>query len=67
MNAETTINKLKEIDPSNSSFTTELREIDHLRRYIVESEAAYAAKDFRKVLLLNTIFLFSRLIFQYII
>ncbi|XP_043480997.1 dnaJ homolog subfamily C member 7-like [Leptopilina heterotoma] len=49
VNAETTINKLKELDPLNSSFTTELREIDHLRRFIVESEAAYAAKDFRKV------------------
>lgn len=49
VNAETAINKLREIDPSNASFASELRDIDHLRRFLIESEAAYAAKDFRKV------------------
>lgn len=63
MNAETAINKLKEIDPSNASFTSELMEIDHLRRFIVESEAAYAAKDYRKVFFK---FIFTLLIFFFI-
>lgn len=49
VNAETAINKLKEIDPTNNSIASELRDLEHLRRYLVEAEVAYAAKDYRKV------------------
>ncbi|XP_033219851.1 dnaJ homolog subfamily C member 7 [Belonocnema kinseyi] len=49
VNAETALNKLKEFDPAGTSVLAEKRDLEHLRRFLVEAEAAYAAKDYRKV------------------
>ena len=50
MNSQTVINKILEIDPTNTSIAAEKRDLEHLRRYLLEAEAAYAAKDYRKVI-----------------
>lgn len=47
--AETTIEKLAQIEPSKQSVTTEMNDISILKRYLREAEVAYNAKDYRKV------------------
>ncbi|KAK0088967.1 hypothetical protein PV325_010012 [Microctonus aethiopoides] len=48
--AEAILNTLGQIDPDQAKLaTTELQELNHVQRYIREADAAYAIKDYRKV------------------
>lgn len=47
--AERTINKLLELDPDNESVLTEKGELAYVQKFLADAEAAYAAKDYRKV------------------
>jgi DnaJ family protein C protein 7 len=47
--AETTISKLEQLEPSKQSITTELNKLAHLKRFIKEAEDAYNIEDYRKV------------------
>lgn len=47
--AETTLSKLIELDPENMAIPEEKRRLKSVQRYMKDAEAAYAAKDYRKV------------------
>ncbi|KAG7207919.1 hypothetical protein KM043_009509 [Ampulex compressa] len=47
--AEATIAKLMELDPQNSLIAPEQKSLEYVQGYLKEADAAYAAKDFRKV------------------
>lgn len=47
--AQTIITVLKFLDPSNTAIPTLTSQVTHLQNYIKEGDAAYALKDFRKV------------------
>lgn len=47
--AETTLNRLIQFDPTNEAIAAEQTNLAYLQRFITEAEAAYNAKDYRKV------------------
>lgn len=47
--AQTTLNKLLELDPENKSIIAEKKDLEYVQRYLAEAEAAFAVKDYRKV------------------
>lgn len=47
--AETTLSKLLEVDPENKSITTEKKDLEYVKRFLKDADAAYNAKDYRKV------------------
>ncbi|OAD60073.1 DnaJ like protein subfamily C member 7 [Eufriesea mexicana] len=47
--AETTLPKLLEIDPENKAITTEQKDLEYVKKFLKDADAAYAAKDYRKV------------------
>lgn len=47
--AEANISKLLELDPGNNTIATEQKELEYVQKYLKDADAAYAAKDFRKV------------------
>lgn len=50
VSAETTLNKVLELDPTfKQNLVAEQRDLEHVRRYVKEAEVAYEAKDYRKV------------------
>lgn len=49
LEAETTLKKLLEFDPNNESVSAEQRDITYVNKYLKDADAAYNAKDYRKV------------------
>jgi len=49
LEAETTLNKLLEFDPNNESVSAEQKDIAYVRKFLKDADAAYNAKDYRKV------------------
>jgi len=49
LEAETTLNKLLEFDPNNESVSAEQKDITYVRKFLKDADAAYNAKDYRKV------------------
>lgn len=47
--AETTLSKLLEIDPENKGITTEKKDLEYVKKFLKDADAAYNAKDYRKV------------------
>ncbi|XP_033185553.1 tetratricopeptide repeat protein 2 isoform X2 [Bombus vancouverensis nearcticus] len=47
--AETTLSKLLEIDPENIGITTEKKDLEYVKKFLKDADAAYNAKDYRKV------------------
>lgn len=47
--AETTLRKLLEFDADNKAIATEQRDLAYVRKYLKDADAAYDAKDYRKV------------------
>lgn len=51
--AETTLSKLLEVDPENKGITTEKKDyhkdLEYVKRFLKDADAAYNAKDYRKV------------------
>lgn len=47
--AETTLSKLLEIDPENTGITTEKKDLEYVKKFLKDADAAYNAKDYRKV------------------
>ncbi|KAK2575107.1 hypothetical protein KPH14_008833 [Odynerus spinipes] len=47
--AETYISKLLELDPDNKTIAAEQKDLEYVQKYLKDADAAYAAKDFRKV------------------
>lgn len=45
--AETTLSKLLEVDPENKG--TEKKDLEYVKRFLKDADAAYNAKDYRKV------------------
>ncbi|CAK9817824.1 DnaJ homolog subfamily C member 7 [Anthophora plagiata] len=47
--AETTLTKLTELDPENEAIPTKIKDIEYVRKYLKDANAAYDVKDYRKV------------------
>lgn len=47
--AENTLTKLLELDPDNKTISSEKKDIEYVKKFLADAEAAYAAKDYRKV------------------
>lgn len=49
LEAETTIKKLMEFDPNNEAIPAEQKNITYVTKFLKDADAAYNAKDYRKV------------------
>jgi len=52
--AETMLKKLLEFDPNNESIAAEQKDLAYVQRFLKDAEAAYTAKDYRKVKIIMT-------------
>lgn len=49
MEAENTLAKLIQLDPENEAIPVQKHVLETVQKFIKDAEAAYAAKDYRKV------------------
>lgn len=47
--AETTLKKLLELEPDNKAILAEKKDLEYVQKYLSDADAAYTAKDYRKV------------------
>lgn len=47
--AETMLQKLLEFDPDNKTIAAEQKDLAYVKKYLEDANAAYNAKDYRKV------------------
>lgn len=50
LEAETALKKLLEFDPNNESIFAEQKDITYVKKFLMDADAAYNVKDYRKVI-----------------